>query len=258
MGAIEKELLLDGKCALVTGASRGIGADIAAVLAMAGARVGVHYRSHKAEAVRVSDAIEEGGGNAFTLQGDITESEQVSGMLRQFEAKCERMDILVNNAGALGEKQRLEDASDALIEDVLAVNLVGAMYTIRGALPLLRRAEQPVIINITSIAASSGGSVGSSLYAAAKGGLESLTRSLAKELSPKIRVNAVAPAAVPTEFHEGQISAERWERIESATPRQRLATGKDPAFAVLFLCSAGSDYITGQVLQVNGGRDLSY
>lgn len=249
---------LTGKTALVTGASGGIGASIARTLANAGAAVAVHCRSNQRAGQEVVDDILASGGDVWPVVADITRSSDVTALIETIQNRCGGLDILVNNAGAHVVKKPLEEIDDEAIFQVFQINLVGAIYVTRAALPLLRGADEASIVNVSSIAAQSGGSTGSGLYAAAKGGLEAFTRSMAKELAPRIRVNAVSPAAVPSAFHDAVTSEQRWEKLQQATPLKRLGRAEDTANVVLFLVGKGATYLTGQVIQVSGGRELSY
>ena len=150
------------------------------------------------------------------------------------------MDIPINNAGSLVGRSSIEEVSDEMIDQVIRVNFLTAPYTTRAALPLLKRGTNPSIVYISSIAAHSGGGNNSTLYAAMKGALISLSKGLAKEVGLGIRVNTVDPAAVPTDFLKSNISAQRLERIAGAAPLKRLGEADDTATAVVFLCGRGA------------------
>jgi len=258
MGYFEASWSLRGKRAVVTGAGRGIGRCIAQALSAAGAEVLVHFYNSEDAAGETVEAIAGSGGDAWSARADLTDSDQVSALFSEIDARWGSLDILVNNAGSLIDRCRVEDLSDDLIESVIRTNFHTALYCCRAAIPLLRKGSLPSIVNISSIAAHNGGADGSTLYAAMKGALVSFTRGLAKELGPEVRVNAVAPAAVLTDFLKENISRQRLERITEATPMSRLGRGEDTAAAVVFLCGAGSSYITGELIDVSGGRKLAF
>ncbi len=185
------------KVCLVTGASRGIGATVARALGHAGMRVGIHYRSGEAEASAVAMEIEANGGEALLLQGDVAERETMARLIQQMITRFGRLDILINNAGDLIERCPLADTSDALFDQQIAINVHPVFAGCRAAVHQFR-AQEPkggIIINLSSIAARTGGGGGSSLYAASKAFVATMTRALAKEVAlDGIRVNAVAPA----------------------------------------------------------------
>lgn len=251
-------IALTGRVALVTGASGGIGSAISRLMAQAGATMVIHYYRNETSAQELTREISTMGGEGWPIQADLSSSNDVERMINDIAERYGKLDILVNNAAAHLHKRPLEHLTYDEIREVLDVNLIAPVFVTKAATPLLKRAPAAAIINISSIAAISGGTTGSNLYAAAKGGLESLTRSLAKELAPTIRVNAVSPAAVPTEFHRNVTSAERWRALEDAVPLKRLGTTEDTAWAVLFLASDAASYINGQVIQISGGRDLCF
>ena len=155
---------------------------------------------------------------------------------------------------AIRNFSKIEDFSNELIELVIHLNFHAALYSTRAAIPLLRNGTKPSIINISSIGARNGGAIGSVLYSAMKGALISFTRGLAKEVAPEIRVNALAPAAVPTDSVRQNYTEEDLARLAQAAPLKRLGRGEDTAAAVVFLCGTGASYITGEVLDVSGGR----
>ncbi len=251
---------LKGKRAVVTGASRGIGRSIAEALACAGAEVLVHYNTNEEQARLVVDGIHAKHGEAsscqatWSCQADLTDPEQVKRLFNKVEEKWGALDILVNNAGSLIRRCRIEELTNELIESVIRLNFHAALFSSRAAIPLLRKGISPSIINVSSIGARNGGATGSVLYSAMKGALVSFTRGLAKEIAPDIRVNAIAPAAVPTDSVRENYSEEDLKRLAEATPMKRLGRGEDTAAAVVFLCSTGASYITGEVLDVSGGR----
>ena len=238
---------LEGKRVLITGASRGIGAAVARLFADAGARLALHYRREPAEAGTIEGAA--------LLQADFADR---SSPARVVEAAVEALgglDVLINNAGHMLGRTRLADMDDAALDRVFDLNARSVVAASRAALAALR-ASGGSIINVTSISARSGGSAGSALYSASKAFVSTFTRALATELAGDgIRVNAVSPGTIMTEFHEVYSTPEKLEGTRKQIPLQRLGQGDDCAGAFLFLASERlGGYVTGQILEVNGGQ----
>ncbi len=250
---LDQQFGLSNRKALVTGAGRGIGKAIACALAGAGAEVCVHYHSSRAGAVETVTEIINAGGSAWSTQADLGDSAQVSTMVEQIKARWGQLDILVNNAGDLVKRCPIADLSDELIESVLHTNVHTTLYCIRACLPLLRLGSEPSILNLGSVAAHHGGGSGSVLYASTKGAIHTLTRGLAKELSPSIRVNALAPGVILTDFHRRHSTEESIKNFVSATPLKRAGKPEEVAGAAIFLCSRSASFITGEILEINGG-----
>lgn len=244
---------LAGRRALVTGGSRGIGAAIAQGLGAAGAEVLVHYRSREDAATEVANRIRSAGGSADTVQADLGRKPDVDRVFDQVRERWDAMDILINNAGDVIARSTLADADDEYIDRVLRVNLWSTLYCCRAAVSLLRNGRDPAIVNLTSISARNGGQGGVSIYAAAKGGTMSVTRSLARELGPEIRVNAIAPGVIMTDIHRTLSTEELLAQIATRTPLARNGEPEECAGVVVFLCSRASSFITGEVIDVNGG-----
>lgn len=249
----EKHFGLANKRAVVTGAGRGIGQAIAEALAAMGAEVLVHYNTSKDAAQKVVEDIRTNGGKAWTTGADLTDSAQAKDLFQKVQERWGALDILVSNAGDLVQRCKIEDFSDELIETVLRVNIHTALYSTRDAIPLLRKGKNPGIINLSSVAAHNGGINGATLYATTKGAIHTFTRGLAKELAPDIRVNAIAPGVILTDFHRRHTSEERLNVIAQNTPLKRLGTAEDMAAAAVFLCGDGASFITGEVIEINGG-----
>lgn len=173
-------------------------------------------------------------------------------------AATDRLDALINNAGTMGGRIPADAASDADIDAIVTLNATAHVRIIRDLLPLLRTSPTPAIVNTVSISARLGGSAGSSLYSAAKAFMATHTRALARELGPEgIRVNAVSPGTIMTDFHRRYSTPEKLETTAKAIPLQRLGTAQDCAPAFVFLAhEALSGYITGQMLEVNGGQAM--
>src|SRR4028119_1605806 len=189
--------------AWVTGSSTGIGRAVAEALAREGRRVVVHYNASEGEAREVAEGISSSGGEAMLVGGDVSDSAEVDRMVGEIEGRYGRLDVLVNNAGSLVERRTLAEMTEDLWDRVMDVNLKGVYLCSRAVLPMMKRRGAGRIINLTSVAARNGGGPGSVAYAAAKGGVSTLTRAMAKELvSENILVNGVAPGVIATPFHD--------------------------------------------------------
>ena len=250
---LKKAFGLSRKRAVVTGAGRGIGKAIAEALAESGAEVLVHYNRSKLAAEKVAEGINSSGGKAWTVGADLTMSQGAERLLKAAADRWGAIDILVNNSGGLVRRTNIEDFTDELIETVLRVNIHTALYCSRAAIPLLRKAEGSCIVSVGSMGAHTGGGGGGSLYCTTKGAIHTLTRGLAMELAPEIRVNAVAPGVINTDFHRIHSTKEKLEAVVKGTPLKRLGEAEDIAGAVVFLCGAGASFITGEVIEINGG-----
>lgn len=245
---------LAGKTALVTGASKGIGAEIARRLAAEGASVVVNYASSKSGAERVVADIAAAGGKAVAVQADVSKEADVLRLFAQTTAAVGRLDVLVNNAGVY-EFFRIEEMTEARYRRMFDLNVLGLLLATREAVKQFG-ADGGAIINIGSVAATSAPTTGT-VYSATKAALDTITRSLAKELGPKkIRVNAVNPGMVETEgAHALGIIGSDWaNQIAAETPLRRLGQPDDIAPVVAFLASDEARWITGETLIVAGGQ----
>ena len=244
---------LQGRTALVTGASRGVGRAIALALAGAGAGVVVNYRERRQAAEDVVGEIEHMGGRARAVQGDVSVRADVRALVERTVEDFGGVDILVNNAGLLQQKP-FAQITDEDWDHALAVNLKGVFLCSQEALPALRRGDSGRIVNI----ASSGGQLGGPLaphYSAAKAGVIALTRSLARLLAPEVAVNCIAPGLIDTEMTRQEIASQAGPEKLEQIPLGRAGTADEVAAAALFL-AARAPYVTGHTLNVNGGLYL--
>jgi 3-oxoacyl-[acyl-carrier protein] reductase len=245
---------LKDKVALVTGASRGIGRDTALALAEAGAKVAVAARNEEKLAALVAE-IEAAGGTAQGLKMDVADADQVKAGFKQVVEKFGRLDILVNNAAITRDGLAMRMKPDDW-EAVLKTNLTGAHLCIQQALATMMRARAGRIINISSVVAQSG-NAGQANYVAAKAGLIGLTKAIAIEMASRnITVNAVAPGFIETPMTD-VLSDKVKEELKTRIPLGRMGSPRDIAAAIVFLASDEAGYITGHVLNVNGGMHLS-
>jgi 3-oxoacyl-[acyl-carrier protein] reductase len=240
-----------GKCALVTGSSSGIGAAIARELAAHGAKVAVHYRGNSAGAEDVANTIRTAGGECILLKADVSDSQQAAELVKQVQSELGGLDILVNNAGTTRDTLLLS-MSDEQWDTVISTNLRSVYAVSRAALRGMLRKRWGRIINITSVVGLTG-QAGQANYAASKAGVIGFTKSLAREVASRnITVNAVAPGFIPTALTD-VLTDEQKAAIIAETPLGRMGTPEEVAWAVAFLASERSGFMTGQVLTVDGG-----
>ena len=242
---------LDGKVALVTGGSRGIGRAIAEALAEQGASVIVNFVRGEAQAKEVADGIVSKGGKADVLGFDVADSQASEDAIAQAAKRAGRLDIVVSNAGVSidGLILRLKPED---IEKTLAINVGGAFSVARASVRAMMRARTGRIVFVSSVVGESG-NAGQTAYGASKAALLGLTKSLAREyMSRGITVNAVAPGFVDTDMTQA-LTPEQREALLKAVPMGRVATAREIATAVVYLASDEAAYVTGQVLRVNGG-----
>ncbi len=245
---------LKGKTAIITGASRGIGRATALALAKAGANVVINYTSNELKAAAVKEQIENDGGSAVIFKADVTEYKQCEALVQCAIDHFNRVDILINNAG-ITRDNLLARMKPEEWREVIDTNLSGVYNCCRAVMrPLLKQKSGGRIINIASVAGIHGNS-GQANYAAAKGGVISFTKSLAKELgSRNVTVNAVAPGFIETEMTEA-LSGQVKEQVLSRIALGRFGQPEDVADLVLFLASSAA-YITGQVIVVDGSLSM--
>ncbi|MDQ0860158.1 3-oxoacyl-[acyl-carrier-protein] reductase [Bacillus sp. V2I10] len=243
--------MVEGKVALVTGASRGIGRAIALELAQNGANVAVNYAGSEAKANEVVDEIKALGREAFAVQADVSDSDAVTAMVKATVEQFGRLDILVNNAG-ITKDNLLMRMKDSEWDDVININLKGVFLTTKAVTRQMMKQRQGRIINIASIVGVSG-NPGQANYVAAKAGVIGLTKTAAKELSSRnITVNAIAPGFITTDMTD-KLTEEVKNEMLKQIPLARFGEPSDISNAVTFLASDKSSYITGQTIHIDGG-----
>ncbi len=241
---------LKGKTAIVTGASRGIGKEIAIQLAARGADVAINYRSSDREANEVAEAIRAHGVEALVIQADVSEPDQARALISQVHDAWKRVDILINNAGITRDKT-LRKLTDEDWETVIKTNLGSVYSCCTAALPIMIEQKFGRIVNITSFVGQAG-NFGQSNYAASKGGIIAFTKTAALEVAKhNVTVNCIAPGFTETDMLR-KVPDEVREKIISRIPMQRFGQPEEIARAVVFIAAEGS-YITGQQINVNGG-----
>lgn len=242
---------LEGQTALVTGGSRGIGSAVCHTLAAAGAFVVVNYRREEAAAQDVITRIRELGGEGKAARFDVGSGEEVDSAVTEIIQERGKIDILVNNAG-ISRDCLIGRMKDSDWNEVLCTNLSGVFYICRSVSKNMIRNRKGRIVNISSTAGEAG-NPGQVNYSAAKAGLIGFTKALARELAPRnILVNSVSPGIISGGMSD-QLTEDQLEAIRAHVPLRRTGKPEDVAAAVLFLCSGMADYITGQVIRVNGG-----
>ena len=239
------------KVALITGSSRGIGRSIAIRLANEGFNVVFNYRNNPGSLVETINDIESRGGKAVSIKADVSNESEVGVMIKQIKELWESIDVLVNNAG-IRKDQLLMRMTESSWDDVLDTNLKGAFLCSKAVLPFMVKKKFGRIINISSIVGITG-NPGQGNYAASIAGLIGLTKTIAREVASRnITANAIAPGYIETDMVK-ELPDELRTRIQSMVPLGRLGTGDDVAGMVAFLCSEDANYITGQVIGIDGG-----
>ncbi len=237
---------LRDKNAIVTGGNRGIGRAISLALAEKGANVAIGFHQHDQRADQTVEEVREIGVKSLKTQVDVRDLEQVKEMINRVRQSFGSIDILVNNAGISGSNSAIGDISIEEWKRVIDVNLTGVFNCCKAAKEELKK-NSGKIVNISSIAGKMGGTIGCH-YGASKAGVIGLTFALARELAPEVTVNAVAPAAVATDF----LTAEIKQKLSKETPFGRIANPQEIAHTVIYLLE--NDYVSGEVIDVNAGR----
>ena len=243
--------MLKGKCAIVTGAAKGIGKAIALKLASLGANIVLNYRSSEKEAAEVANEIKELGVEVLTVKADISKLDEVEELVKAAKEKFGSVDIMVNNAGITKDTLILRMKEEDF-DSVIDVNLKGVFNCMKAITPVMVRQKQGKIISISSVVGIAG-NAGQVNYSASKAGIIGMTKSLAKELGSRgVNVNAVAPGFIETDM-TNTLGDKVKEEAEKNIPLKRFGKAEDVAECVAFLASGASDYIAGQVIQVDGG-----
>lgn len=246
---------MTGKVALVTGASSGIGAATAEVLADLGAKVAIGYFNNEKGANEVAGRIAAAGGTAIAIKADVRQAADCQSLVARVAAELGPIDILINNAGSLVERQRLAQVTEERWDDIFNLNVSSAVRCAQLVAPAMVERKAGVIVNLVSIAGRNGGGPGALAYASAKGALITFTKGLAKELAPHgVRVNAVSPGVIDTPFHEVFSTPEMIKSFVAGIPMGRVGTSMECATAIAFLASDAAAYIAGETLEVNGGQ----
>jgi len=246
---------LNGKVALVTGASRGIGAATAIALANHGVkRLLLHYNSYKSGIDTVLAVVCGMGAQADAIQADLGADAGIQAFIEALRTTAAPIDIVVNNAGSLVKRAKLADFTPDLFDRVMNLNVKSAWFISQAVAPHMIERKEGFIVNVSSIAARNGGGVGATVYAAAKAAVSAMTKGLAKELAPhRIRVNAVSPGTVDNDFHVQFSNRQILDAVVAATPAGKLGTNEEIADTIVFLCSNAARYIHGQTIEINGG-----
>ena len=245
-----------GRSVLVTGSGVGIGKATVELFAARGAFVGVHCRRSRAEAEATLAGIEQAGGQGVVVQGDLAEPDQARAVVDELVAAAGRLDVLVNNAGSPVARAKLEECSLELWQQVIATNLTGTFVITQRAIPHLRASGHGAIVNNLTLSIQTGGANGAGAYAASKGGVQVMTRTLARELAPQVRVNAIMPGVIETRHHEEFSTPERMAQYRKETPLQRNGQAEEVAAVIVFLASDAARFLTGALVDINGGRFL--
>jgi len=237
----------------VTGGSTGIGAATVLILASCGVKVAVNYYKSTKEAEEVAQKVKSAKGDALLVQADVRRSNEVNEMVRRTVKEFGKLDILVNNAGGIVKRTPIVEVDDDLWDSTMDLNLRSVFYCSKAVVPFMVEARYGRIINVSSVAAFTGGGRHATIYATAKAGLHGFTKGLAKELAPfGITVNVVAPGVIDTPFH---VKAETggFDQFMPGIPLKRVGTAEEVASLITYLASDDAGYSTGTAFNVNGG-----
>ena len=246
--------MLQGKCAVITDASRGIGREIALKYAKEGANIVLNYRNSETEALQLKEELDKLGSNTLIIKANVSNFEEAERLIKEAKEVFGRVDILVNNAGITKDNliMRMKEED---FDSVIDVNLKGAFNCLKAVTPIMIRQKEGKIINMSSVVGVIG-NAGQVNYCASKAGLIGMTKSLAREIGGKnINVNAIAPGFIDTDMTK-VLSEDQKKNIMSQVPLKRLGQADDIANLALFLASEQSNYITGQVIHVDGGMAM--
>jgi 3-oxoacyl-[acyl-carrier protein] reductase len=245
---------LNRKVALVTGASSGIGRATAEALAANGARVAINFHRNGAGAEAALSQITGSGSRAIIVQADVTRASDVQSLVEQTINEFGPIDILVNNAGSLVERLKILELTEERWDEVIDLNLKSAFLCSKAVAASMMERKTGAIVNVSSIAGRNGGALGSIHYSAAKGGVITFTKGLAKELAPfGVRVNAVSPGVIDTPYHEQFSSPEMMKTYAGMIPLGRVGTPAEVAEVICFLASDAASYLAGETIEINGG-----
>jgi NAD(P)-dependent dehydrogenase (short-subunit alcohol dehydrogenase family) len=254
MNAVKNE----ARVAVVTGGSRGIGRAIAVTLARQGWNVCISYISNAAAAGETALAIQQAGGKALTVKADMASRQDIRRLFDETKKAFGRLDALVNNAGVVGGVRSIFDADEEHLRGVFDANVLGSFYCACDAAKAMstqRGGRGGAIVNMSSVAARTGGMAQEAHYAASKGAIDSFTLALARELAPHgIRVNAVRPGLIDTEIHEAHGGQATLAKLAPTVPLGRVGTADEVAEVVAFLCGPLASYMHGALVDVSGGR----
>ena len=258
-----------GKVVLVTGASSGIGRATAELFGKLGAKVAISYLKNEAGAKAAVAAISANGSSAYTtnavsdvitsdraflVQADVTKNEEIYRMINEVENNLGTIDILVNNAGSLVERLRTAELTEERWDEVFALNVKSAFFCAKAVIPKMLEKGGGAIVNVTSIAGSKGGAMGSIHYSSAKGAMTTMTKGLAKEFASQgIQINAVSPGVIDTPFHETFSTPEAMKNFANIIPIGRVGKSEEVAKVIAFLASDAASYLCGETIDVNGG-----
>ena len=246
--------MLKGKCAVITGASRGLGKCIATKFAKEGANVVINYRNNEEEALKVKQELEDLGSQVLVVKADVSELEQAENLIKEAKKEFGRVDILVNNAGITKDNLIIRMKEEDF-DSVIKTNLKGAFNCLKAVTPIMLKQKYGKIVNMASVVGVVG-NPGQVNYCASKAGLIGMTKSLAKEIgSRNITVNAIAPGFIDTDMTK-ILSDDQKKKILSQIPLNKFGNVEDIANVALFLGSENSNYITGQVIHVDGGMAM--